>query len=249
MIFVPENELEQALVRVRSDPTALPDFYRLLMDSPLLVLGRLEGYEPSEEVVSPQPGTGFELAMLEKGANFYYAVFSAMSRFKTFGRAQRSYFCVSGANLFQRVRGVAFVINPDSEGERVLPAAEIARWVDPSAPAPQSPVIIGQPEIYPRKLVEALCVLFLSRSQVARAYLVQIAVPGSGQPSHPLIGIEVRGGADKLVSEMRQVVALAAPGKLVDMTLISPQNDASPVQAGLLKSKPFYIRPVSATLN
>jgi len=183
MDFAPENALEQALIRVQSDPALLPDFYRQLMASPLLVLGRLEGYEPSEEAVTPKPGTPFELDLLEKDGTFYYAVFSAMTRFKAFGRAERSYFCFTGAHLFQRVGGPAFVLNPGSEYAKVLEAAEIARWLDPSAPpTPSLPngVLIGQPETYPRKLVGALCVLFLNRTQVARAYLAQIAVPGSG---------------------------------------------------------------------
>ena len=45
MLFIPENELEQALVRAVKEPASAPDFYRLLLESQLLVLGTAEGRE------------------------------------------------------------------------------------------------------------------------------------------------------------------------------------------------------------
>ena len=43
MPFIPENDLERALVNASHDATAAPNFYRLLLDSELLVLGTVDG--------------------------------------------------------------------------------------------------------------------------------------------------------------------------------------------------------------
>ena len=43
MLFIPENELEKALVRAVKEPQSAPAFYRLLLSSDLLVLGTVEG--------------------------------------------------------------------------------------------------------------------------------------------------------------------------------------------------------------
>ena len=43
MPFIANNELERALQKAVNAPSALPDFYRLLLDSDLLVLGAAQG--------------------------------------------------------------------------------------------------------------------------------------------------------------------------------------------------------------
>ena len=49
MPFIAENELEQALVKAVKNPAAAPDFYRLLLESNLLVLGTAEGQEDATD--------------------------------------------------------------------------------------------------------------------------------------------------------------------------------------------------------
>ena len=56
MPFISENELEQALVKAAKDPAAGPDFYRLLLESALLVMGTAEGKENAAEVFSLSDG-------------------------------------------------------------------------------------------------------------------------------------------------------------------------------------------------
>ena len=45
MPFISENKLEEALVAAVKNPAAAPDFYRLLLESDLLVLGTVEGQD------------------------------------------------------------------------------------------------------------------------------------------------------------------------------------------------------------
>ena len=61
MLFIPENELEQALVKAVKNPAAAPDFYRLLLESDLLVMGTAEGQEDATEVFTLAPGSNLNL--------------------------------------------------------------------------------------------------------------------------------------------------------------------------------------------
>ena len=61
MLFIPENELERALVRAVKEPASGPDFYRLLLESHLLVLGTAQGQEGATEEFSLAPGSQISL--------------------------------------------------------------------------------------------------------------------------------------------------------------------------------------------
>ena len=50
MPFISENELEKALVKAVKSPASTPDFYRLLLESDLLVMGTAEGQEGASDI-------------------------------------------------------------------------------------------------------------------------------------------------------------------------------------------------------
>ena len=56
MPFISENELERALVKAAQNPASAPDFYRLLLESDLLVLGTVEGQEDATDQFTLAPG-------------------------------------------------------------------------------------------------------------------------------------------------------------------------------------------------
>ena len=74
MAFVPENPLEEALMSAVGDPLARPAFYRLLMESELLVLGRSD------------VGGGLIIPTLRHNGREYLPIFSARSRLVAFGQ-------------------------------------------------------------------------------------------------------------------------------------------------------------------
>ena len=64
MPFISENELERALVKAAKNPQQAPDFYRLLLESDLLVMGTAEGRESATETFTVTPGSRFNLVIV-----------------------------------------------------------------------------------------------------------------------------------------------------------------------------------------
>ncbi|HYS45611.1 MAG TPA: SseB family protein, partial [Rhizomicrobium sp.] len=80
MPFIPENELERALVKAVQDRETAPDFYRLLLDSNLLVLGSVEGQEDATEQFTLAPGGRLNLVTGQKDGSQFLPVFSSLKR-------------------------------------------------------------------------------------------------------------------------------------------------------------------------
>ena len=64
MPFIPENELERALVAAVNNPAAAPEFYRLLLQSDLLVLGTVEGQENAKSQFAENNGIYSEVPLM-----------------------------------------------------------------------------------------------------------------------------------------------------------------------------------------
>ncbi len=243
MAFVPENPLEEALVRAAADPQAAPAFFRLLMESQLIAIGSVGGHGGG--TVALRPGDTVSLANVRHNGRNYHPVFSSMTRLQHFVREATGYFAIDARALFGMTTGSNFVLNPGAECGKELMAGEIAFWLDP---APRETVIdratgvlIGQPAVYPQKLVEALCVLFANRSDVASACLVQIAFHDRDEPPHPLIAIEIEGSWKKIAAEVSELAAAIVPDTLFDLMPLK-RGESDGIQAALQDIPPFYSR-------
>ncbi len=68
MPFTCENQLEKALVEAVQNPPSAPDFYRLLLESDLLVMGTVEGQEDAREQITLKPGVQLKLVPARRTA-------------------------------------------------------------------------------------------------------------------------------------------------------------------------------------
>jgi hypothetical protein len=251
MTFAPENDLEDALMRAAKEPAARPLFYRLLLDSDLLVIGTIAGRPPSKGLSNVAVGESLQIASAERNGKPFHPVFSALSRLQSYVREEQGYLALNGRALFEATRGATFVLNPGSDyGKELLPH-EIARLLDPAAVQPETITIqkptsvrIGQPSVYPHALVNALKTSFAARPDVLEAYLAQIAY--EGQPSHRLIGVETIGDWQSLSNEIGRVAAQAAPGEVLDVVRIDRSKPPETLAKSLLETTPFYVRPLPA---
>jgi SseB protein C-terminal domain/SseB protein N-terminal domain len=234
MDFVPENDLEKALVRAVTEAAARPEFYRQLLGSDLLILGSLDGSRL--QIVSVQ-GKGTSM----------HPVFSSLTRLRAYIRDKQDYLELNGRSLFEMTKGATFVLNPNSPyGKELLPG-EIEALLDPQAHVAKpitldkaTKVLIGQPSDYPHDLVDALKSEFAKRPDVLAAYLVQIAFEGRDEPPHPMIGVETTGDWNTVSALIGRTAAMVNPGMLLDAAPVDRNKPYDSFTRNFLQTTPFY---------
>ncbi|MBS0469599.1 MAG: enhanced serine sensitivity protein SseB C-terminal domain-containing protein [Proteobacteria bacterium] len=242
MSFEPENALEETLVRAGTDPLARPEFYRLLMETELVVLGRAEPMNEGK--------LDLQIGQLRHNGRDYLAVFSALSRLRNFSAKDEPHFTLGARPLFEATRGANFVLNPNAPYGKLLSAAEIAYWLDPSARTRRklqraSEVQLADYAEPPPILVEALCLLFRNRQAVQGAWLLEATPVDGREPPHPLVGIETTERWSKIAGEVGELVEAIAPGTVLDLVQIDRGDAPDSPSLRIMQSPPLYIR----TLN
>jgi hypothetical protein len=245
--MISENELERALMKAAKNPAAAPDFYRLLLESNLLVIGTAEGQENASEAFALSAGGKLNLVTGIKDGAQYLPVFSSMARMQEFVNQESKYLSIRGRDLLDITRGAPVILNPASEFGKELSAREILRLLDgPGAGIPQ----YSLDEEYPQALVDALSPVFATRADVIAAWMVKVAFSDRGGERHPLVGIELdtaTGGDWRSLMKAVEAAAQAqVPGLVFDIHRIDRANPIGLTEA-LLKANPFYVRPVDAS--
>jgi hypothetical protein len=245
MPFISENELERALVKAAKNPAAAPAFYRLLLESDLLVMGTAEGRESATETFGVTPGGKFNLVPGTKNGDHFLPVFSSLLRMQEYVKQECKYLSINGRALLDLTRGAPVILNPASEYGKELAPEEVARLLDPPASRTQR-TITGEAE-YPAPLVEALTGVFAARPDVEAAWMIQVNFTGQDAPQ-PVVGIETAGDWPSLA----QTIAEAAQRYVPDMTFDLQRIDRARPQGltdALLQVPPFYQRRTSGPLN
>jgi hypothetical protein len=236
MPFVPDNELEKALVRAVSDRSAVPEFYRLLLDSDLLVLGTIEGQEDASEQFTLEPGGQLKLVTGQKDGKPFLPVFSSLLRMQDYVKQESKYLRVNGRALLDVTRGAPITLNPASEYGKELTADQVRQLLE--APAPR--VIVGEAE-YPQGLVQALTGFFATRPDIETAWMIQVTFADRAQQPHPLVGIETQGDWPSLMQALQAATQDAIPGLVFDVQRVDRRNPAG-MAGALLQATPFYQR-------
>jgi hypothetical protein len=246
MLFIPENDLERALVKAVKTPAAAPDFYRLLLESDLLVLGTAEGQEGATEAFTLTPGSNLRLVTGLKDGQQYLPVFSSVLRMQEYVQQESKYLSINGRALLDLTRGAPVTLNPASEYGKELTPEQVGQLLGPSRP--QRP-IVSEAE-YPMPLVEALTRVFAANPLVNAARMIQVSFSDRGGEPHPLVGIETSPSIDfrQLVQTIQQEAEHAAPGLVFDVHRIDRAASNSVTDA-LLQAEPFYVRGAARKLN
>jgi hypothetical protein len=245
MPFISENELERALVKAAKNPAAAPEFYRLLLESDLLVMGTAEGRESATEPFSITPGGKLNLATGKKDGDHFLPVFSSLLRMQEYVKQECRYLSIKGRALLDLTRGAPVILNPASEYGKELSPQEVAQLLDPPASRTQR-TITGEAD-YPEQLVDTLVGVFAGRPDVEAAWMIQVSFVGQDTPQ-PVVGIETFGDWPSLA----QAIAEAAQRFLPDMTFDLQRIDRDRPQGltdALLQVPPFYQRRTSGPLN
>ena len=239
MLFIPENDLEKALVRAVKEPAAAPHFYRLLLASDLLVLGTAEGQEDATRAFSLAPGSRINLVPGTRNGSQFLPVFSSLARMQDYVKQESKYLSVNGRALLDLTRGAPVILNPASEYGKEFAPDQVRQLLDGLG----STRTVAGDAVYPAALVEMLAALFATRAEIENAWVIQVADASNPTLPRPLVGIETDSPA-QWASLMQAIEAAARshlPGQVFDVQRVDRFNPGG-MTGALLGTEPFYRR-------
>lgn len=240
MPFISENKLEEALVRAVKSPATAPDFYRLLLESDLLVLGTVEGQEDVGAAFSLEPGGQLQLVTGENKGEKFLPVFSSLARMQEYVKEESKYLSINGRALLDLTRGAPVILNPASEYGRELTPGEVEQLLNPMAPSPQVALTTSD-AFYPMALINTLASVFENHPHVQTAWMIRIGIGDAGSQAQPLVGVETSGDMAALVADIERAAAEGAPGIVFDVQRVDRARPTG-MAAALLQAQPFYQR-------
>jgi len=241
MLFIPENELEKALVRAVKEPQSAPAFYRLLLASDLLVLGTVEGQEGATAAFSLAPGGRIKLGTGTKNGSQFLPVFSSLARMQDYVKEESKYLSINGRALLDLTRGAPVTLNPASEYGKALSPEDVRQLLDGVS---EIRGIAGEAGAVPLALLEMLAGVFAARPEVETAWMIQVAHVDRAQEPHPLVGIETASQDDwpPLMQAIQSAAQTQLPGTVFDVQRVDRYNPGG-MTGALLQAEPFYRRP------
>jgi hypothetical protein len=249
MPFIAENDLEKALVAAAKDSSAAVEFYRLLLESDLLMLGTVEGQEDTtENSITLAPNSRLKLIPGMKDGIYYLPVFSSLTRMQEYIEQESKYLRIKGREILEMTRGALVILNPASPYGKELSPQQVQQLLDGASTV--APVRIDAMQ-HPENLVAPLRTLFATRPDIEAAWMVLASFSDGAR--RPLVGIELdstRGGDwSSLMQAIQATAESAAIGVGFDIERVDTRNPTELTNA-FLQTSPFYQRrPTGFPLN
>jgi hypothetical protein len=245
MAFVPENELETALMAAAADPAKCPEFYETLLRSKLYVLDETSVDRRLGPMVL-ESGATIQVRDVEINGRQFVPVYSSASRIRPGLQPAPRYLATQARNILELVGKSDVFLNPGSEYGKHFTPGEIQHLLTGSLPSEHhvvttaEPWLIGQPPVRPTRIIDALADYFRGRPNVRAAYFAQVAQPRTGTLPHLLIGVDAEGPWEEVTSGMQPVLETVVQiGETVDVIRI----DESTLSARVIeRNVPFYVR-------
>jgi hypothetical protein len=251
-----ENQLEEALRLAAAEPADRPEFYRILMESTVLILGEADRI-PGEEI-DLEEGTRIEIQnWMKPDGTQVIPFFSSIEAMRRVVEDETEYLALPARALFEITLGSILILNPRSEiGKEFIPEEIESLLTGGMNHAPQqriirksTEVLIGQPSEYPMEMISSLSKLFARRRNVRAGYIAMMHDTSIDETPHLVVGIEVDGEFEGIAQEAGTVAADTSPnGEPVDLIRIDSRT-RFPGNYFFEKVKPFYVRSWGATLR
>lgn len=238
--------LEQLLEKAVTDPAFRIAFYKRLLTDELFFLTEAPSLENGDYTLKEKTSIG--MVSYEDGT---IPIFTSTDRIFDKGviNQQVNFMVMTGRNLFEATQGKTFMLNPYSNYGKELYPDEIKSLLNGSmfndsttveTMEKSTKVQIGQPEIYPTDMVNALKELFAECPNVNAAYLGWIFTPDSGELPHYIFALEILGDI-KNVGKEAGVTAkqFLEEGEFVDFIQI---DDGPLSHYFLTETEPFFKR-------
>ena len=240
MPFTCENQLEKALVEAVKNPASAPDFYRLLLESDLLVIGSVEGQEDAREQITLKPGVELKLVPGQKDGVKFLPVFSSLARMQEYVQQERKFLNINGRALLDLTRGAPVILNPASEYGKELTADQVRQLLD--GPRSETRLTVGTKE-HPTALVKLLTGVLANRPDVERAWMIPAAFADRPNESRALIGLQLDASGDwpSLMRVIQDAMEKAGDRTVLEMVRVDPHDPTAP-SSKLLTAPAFYQR-------
>lgn len=240
-MFLPENDLERALIRAAEDPAARAPFLKTLLDAELafaLVDAGKDGYHVPE---------------LEEGGKVFVPIFTSEKRVEpAFGGEAMFVVRQTLRQILEQVEGANFVLNPGSDYGRELSAADVKAMLagDFEAAAESDdgpddnefglPAAVGKPTPMPTHITTPLARMLGAIREVKSAHIAQALFPDPDGTKRLVIGIETDGDLDFVLDRITQLLdRVAKASDVIDFVPIP----GSPLDGYFQRDvNPFYRR-------
>jgi hypothetical protein len=244
-----DNVLELALMLAASEPAHRPEFFRLLLESTVFVLGSSDHLDQGPVTLKANTQVQIQNWVKPDGSSVI-PFFSSLRALQLAIQSDEPYIALPARTFFEITRGAELILNPRSEyGKEFTPAeveallAEgVSRLATPMVVEKDTQVLLGQPSNYPTAMVTSLTTLLAKHSNVKAAYLALMHNPSMDEKPHLIVGIEAEGDFENVIREAGTVAADTAPnGEPVDLTRVI-RGESGLAQYFLEEVKPFYER-------
>lgn len=258
MNYIEESKLEQLLKLAATEPAHRPEFYSVLLDSTVYILGDTGQAPEANGKIQLEAGSKLAIQHWQKqDGTPVIPFFSSLRVLQRSVDSEQTYVALTARSLFEITSGATLILNPKSEmGKEFLPgeieallSSGLSRTTVQRVVEQETNVILGQPAIYPSKLVDSLIQLFSKHEPVHRAFLALMHDPSIDSKPHLIVGIEAYGDIGLVMREAGNVAADTAPdNELVDLCRVR-ENEEGLSQYFIERTKPFYDRSWGAKLQ
>jgi hypothetical protein len=244
-----ENSLEVALRLAADEPAHRPEFYKILLEATVYILGHSDS--PTNGLRTFDAGDKISINKWTRNdGSFVIPFFSSLEALQKAIEEETTYMALPARSLFEMTKGSSLVLNPKLQFGKEFFANEIEALITngvnrlPEVRVTQkaTEVLLGQPAIYPSKMIDSLTALLSKHSNVKAAYLTLMHDPSQSEKPHLVVGIEAEGDIELVIREAGVVAGdTATNGEPVDLIRVE-QGDRGLSEYFVRDVKPFYER-------
>jgi type III secretion system (T3SS) SseB-like protein len=248
-----ENALELALMLAASEPAHRPEFFRLLLESTVFVLGSSGQLEDhlSEGPITLKADTQVQIQnWVRPDGSAVIPFFSSLRALQLAIQTDERYIALPARTFLAMTRGAELILNSGSEYGKEFTAAEVEallsagvnRVPEQRVVERDTEVLLGQPSNYPTQMADSLATLLAKHINVKAAYLALIHDRSANEEPHLIVGIEAEGDIENVIREAGTVAGDTAPdGEPVDLVRVI-RGKPGMAEYFIKEVKPFYER-------
>jgi len=250
-----ENKLKHALACAADDPASRPDFFRILLNSEIYVIGHSDVPIEGHAVLS----VGSKLAIMaweRKDGTSITPFFTSLETLRASLEEDAKFLVMSARNFFEIVKGRRLVLNPSSGYSKEFSPSEVEALLSTGVNhVPTERIIqeatqvsLGQPANYPAKMVAALKAFLPRHPNIHAVHLCLMEEPGANTKPSLVVGFKGSGDIKLTMKEAgTMAIGTAPPGTPVDFVEIVEGEPG--LGAYLLSVDAFYRRKWSTKLK